>query len=214
MARLTRITVGAPNSESPNQHWFALGSDLDRVRSLPAFFKKYLFQILKMYFSFFSTVHAFLSKDNSGIDLLSHFMAGLTVVDELQAYLLRIKHELDLCVEHIANISTNIQTIEHSCGHSLHEPCVRRRCKFDFNTRLLSAPTTFPRHRAKFILSNVALALGVKPPLDRTMIAYFLWNTGAKPDCDLLCPSTDGLEDAKPCLPRAWNRWVVCPLAY
>ena len=55
------------------------------------------------------------------------------------------------------------------------------------------------------------MALGVKPPLDRTMIAWFLWNTGAKSDSDLLCPSTDVLQDAKPCLPPAWNRWVVCP---
>ena len=77
------------------------------------------------FFLFFSTIRSRLcsplGRDNSGIDLFSHLMAGLTVVDELQAYLLRIKHELDPCVEHIAHINTNIniQTIEHSCGHSL-----------------------------------------------------------------------------------------------
>ena len=78
----------------------------------------------------------------------------------------------------------------------MHEPCVRRRCKFDFNTTFLSAPTTFARHRAKFILSNVALALGVKPALHRNIIAWFLWNTRAKSDCDLLRPSTDVFQDA------------------
>ena len=122
-------------------------------------------------------------------------MADLTMVDELQAYLLRIKHQLDPCVEHIAQINKNIKTIEHSCGHSLHEPCFRKnpgnRCIFDFNTTLLSAPTSFARHRAKFILSNVALALGVKPAPDRNIIAWFLWNTGAKSDCDLLHTPTD-----------------------
>ena len=41
---------------SPNQHWFSLGSDLDRVRSLPAYFLKYLIQILKMHFSFFFAI--------------------------------------------------------------------------------------------------------------------------------------------------------------
>ena len=127
-------------------------------------------------------------------------MTGLTVVDELQAYLLRIKHELNPCVEHIARINTNIQTIEHSCCHSPQQPCVRRQgsnlCKFDFNTTLLPAPTPFARHRAIFILSNVALALGVKPAVDRNIIAWFLWNTGAKSDCDLLRPSTNVLQDA------------------
>ena len=43
------------------------------------------------------------------------------------------------------------------------------------------------------------------------MRASLLWNTGAKSDCYLLHPSTDVLQDAKPCLPCAWNRWVVCP---
>ena len=136
-----------------------------------------------------------------------------SVVDELQAYLLRIKQELDPCVEHIARINTNIQTIEHNCGHSLHEPCFRKnpgkRCKFDFNTTLLSAPTPFAQQRAKFIFSNVALALGVKPAVDRNIIAWFLWNTGAKSDCDfahqwMFC------KTRTLCLPRAWNRWVVC----
>ena len=109
------------------------------------------------------------------MDPFSHHMAGLTVVNELQAYLLRIKHELDPCVEHIAQINANIQTIEHSCGHSLHEPCFRKnpgeRCNFDFNTTLLPAATPFARHRANFILSNVALSLGVKPAVDRNIIA-------------------------------------------
>ena len=122
------------------------------------------------------------------------------VVDELQAYLLKIKHELDPCVAHIAQISTNIQTIEHSCGHSPQQPCLRRTgncCKFDFNTTLLSAPTPFAQQRAKFIFSNVALALGVKPALHRNIIAWFLWNTGAKSDCDLLRTPTDILQDAE-----------------
>ena len=82
------------------------------MSSLPAYFLKYLFQILKMYFSFVSH-HSFapcsplVSRDNSGIDLFSRLMARIeNVVDELQAYLLRIKHTLDPCVEHIAQINT------------------------------------------------------------------------------------------------------------
>ena len=120
----------------------------------------YIFQILKMYFSFFPPFvraldRLLISRDNSGIDPFSRFMARLeNMVDDLKAYLLRIKHELDPCVENIANISTNIQTIEHTCGHPPQQPCVRRngnRCKFDFNTTLLSAPTPFAQQRAKFI---------------------------------------------------------------
>ena len=109
------------------------------------------------------------------IDPFSRLMARME--NELHAYLLRIKHECDPCVEHIAQINTNIQTIEHSCGRSPQRPCVRRngnRCKFDFNATLLPAPTPFARHRANFILSNVALALGLKPAVGRNIIAWFL----------------------------------------